>query len=62
MERHNIESGHQIIKFGDSKNDILEGLNANCRATIGVLSGADNEDSFKSATHIIRNVMDIDVI
>jgi phosphonatase-like hydrolase len=62
MERHNIESGHQIIKFGDSKNDILEGLNANCRATIGVLSGADNEDSFESATHIIRNVMDIDVI
>ena len=62
MKKHNINNPNTIIKFGDSKNDILEGLNSNVCASIGVLNGANNINTLLSAkpNMIINSVMDID--
>lgn len=61
MEKHNITDPKQVIKFGDSKNDILEGLNANCSASVGVLTGADsiNQLLHCNPSMIINSIMDI---
>ena len=34
MEKYNIQNPKSVIKFGDTKNDILEGLNAHCLASV----------------------------
>lgn len=61
MERNNIKSINNVIKFGDTKNDILEGMNANC-ISVGVLSGADTKETLieSKPTHILKTVMDIE--
>ena len=59
MERNSIDCVHSVMKFGDTQNDILEGTNANCLASIGVLSGADSKEKLKNANHILDTVMDI---
>lgn len=59
MERNKIECVQSVMKFGDTQNDIYEGTNANCLASVGVLSGADNEEKLKGATHLLDNVMNI---
>lgn len=61
MERNNIKSVNNVIKFGDTKNDVLEGLNANC-TTVGVLSGADTKEKLIESrpTHILKSIMDIE--
>lgn len=40
MERNEIIKSDMVCKIGDTTNDILEGKNAKCGLTIGVLSGA----------------------
>ena len=42
-------------------NDILEGINANCFLSVGVLTGADDNFRLKKAHYIINSVMDIEV-
>ena len=59
MEQHKIISPLNVIKVGDTRTDIYEGNNANCIASIGVLSGYGNIDCFINSTHIIDNVMSI---
>lgn len=61
MERNEIDCVQSVMKFGDTYNDILEGFNSNCLASVGVLSGADSEEKLKKATHILDNVMDIQI-
>ena len=69
IERNNIYlsnsvySSTDVIKFGDSVNNILEGHNSRCYASVGVLSGLDDEETLNTAnpTHLIKSVMDIDV-
>ena len=53
-----------IIKIGDTKNDILEGFNANCLASVGVISGADNFDTLSEVNPdiILNSVMDIGIV
>ena len=62
MNRFNITDPTEVIKVGDSKNDILEGKNAGCFKSIGVLSGAENEENLKKvgADVILNSVMDFD--
>lgn len=62
MEKYGIQNPNSVIKFGDTKNDILEGINAKCVASVGVLSGADEETHLIGAHHILDSVMDIKVI
>lgn len=61
MEMHKIESSRQVIKVGDTTNDILEGLNARCMKSIGVLSGAETEEELNKAgaDFTVDNVMDL---
>ena len=60
MERNKISHPSEVIKFGDTKMDILEGINAKCRASIGVLSGSGRECDFKLAHSILPSVMSIE--
>ena len=61
-KKHNIPLS-AIIKFGDSKNDILEGQHSKCMASVGVLSGSDSYETLSKANPdmIIDSVMDIDI-
>lgn len=59
MTQNNIFNSKSVIKFGDTQNDILEGINANCLASIGVLSGADCEKKLSNSNYILKSVMDI---
>ena len=63
MKRFNITNPNHVIKVGDSKNDILEGKNAGCFKSVGVLSGAESEENLKNvgADLILNSVMDFDV-
>ena len=63
MKRFDITNPNQVIKVGDSKNDILEGKNAGCFKSVGVLSGAESEENLKNvgADLILNSVMDFDV-
>lgn len=47
MRRHNIYYSTEVVKVGDTKNDIFEGINAKCGTTVGVLSGAGNKKIWK---------------
>ena len=62
MKRFNITDPKQVVKVGDSKNDILEGINAGCLKSVGVLSGAESEENLKKvgADVILNSVMDFD--
>ena len=62
MKRFNITDPKQVVKVGDSKNDILEGINAGCFKSVGVLSGAESEENLKKvgADVILNSVMDFD--
>ena len=42
MKKLGIRDATNVVKIGDSEIDILEGKNANCGLTIGVLTGAHN--------------------
>lgn len=63
MKRNNIKDSKHVIKLGDSVNDILEGKNANCYHSIGVLSGADDEYKLldSGADVILNSVMDLKI-
>ena len=63
MERHNIENPNSVMKFGDTQKDVLEGINAHCISSIGVLSGADDEKQLQDANadHILNSVMEINL-
>ena len=49
MKKLNITDPSTVIKVGDSAIDIEEGRTANCGLTIGVTTGAQNEDQLKAA-------------
>jgi len=61
MKRFNIDDPNQVIKLGDSVNDILEGKNAGCFKSIGVLSGAERKQNLldAGADMILNSVMDL---
>lgn len=50
-----------VLKAGDSAIDILEGKNAQCGVTVGVLSGAQTRDQLKAANpdYIVNSVADL---
>ena len=58
QKMYNSESNQQI---GDSINDILEGKNAGCHKSIGVLSGAESRDKLleAGADIVLNSVMDL---
>ena len=63
MERFNITDSKEVVKIGDTRNDIFEGLNANCYRTIGVATGADSREKlFDAGAHYVYNsIMDFKI-
>ena len=63
MKRFDITDPHTVIKIGDSMNDILEGKNAQCYKSIGVLSGAETRENLvkAGADEILDSVMDLEL-
>lgn len=61
MEKHDIKSAKQVVKVGDTTNDIWEGLNAGCLKSIGVLSGAETKEELEKAgaNIVLNNVMEL---
>ncbi len=61
MARFDISSPDQVVKIGDSINDIIEGKNAGCFKSIGVLSGAESKEKLldAGADLVIDSVMDL---
>ena len=60
MEKHEIDNPQKVVKFGDTRNDILEGINARCWS-VGVLSGADGKNKLTEADVIIDSGMNINI-
>lgn len=58
MELCAINDPKEVLKAGDSTIDIEEGKNADCRLTIGVLTGAQNEGQLRTAKpdHILPSL------
>lgn len=61
MERNTIISSKNVMKIGDTVNDMMEGYNANCGEVIGVLTGADNKDDLINggAKSIVHKITDL---
>ncbi|AWW32195.1 phosphonatase-like hydrolase [Echinicola strongylocentroti] len=59
MDICTISNPEEVLKAGDSTIDILEGKNAKCGLTVGVLSGAQNANQLKTAEpdYILENVV-----
>ena len=64
MNNLNIDSSKEVIKIGDTRNDILEGLNARCCLSLGVLSGADNKTTLfhAGAQYVLNNVTNLPLL
>ena len=62
MTQFSIASGDEVIKVGDSTNDILEGLNAGCIVSAGVLTGAEDANTLRQAgaTTVLGSVMELE--
>jgi len=61
MAMNNINNPYNVIKIGDTENDVLEGLNAECGLSIGVLSGSGNIYDLSKSHLIMNSVMDINI-
>lgn len=61
MEQFEIKRPTEVIKIGDTVNDILEGKNASC-LTIGVLSGADHRLKLKHSDYLLDSVMNLSYV
>lgn len=61
METLGIQSVHEVLKIGDTPADLLSGYNAGCMGNIGVLSGANTEETLEKYphTHLIRSVAEL---
>ncbi|KGO86627.1 HAD family hydrolase [Flavobacterium rivuli WB 3.3-2 = DSM 21788] len=64
MKQFGITDAAQVLKAGDSEIDIVEGINAGCGITVGVLSGAQNREQLEVANpdYILENVTDLGTI
>jgi len=62
MNTYDIKSSKSVIKIGDTRNDIMEGINAGCSVNIGVLSGYGTPEVLFKSGLILDNVMDIRVV
>lgn len=61
MRIFGITDSSLVLKAGDSEIDIIEGKNANCGLTIGVLSGAQTKEQLETAQpdYILENLVDL---
>ena len=55
MEQCGIQNVKNVVKVGDTHNDILEGVNAGCGLSIGVLSGAGSRKELNKKSNFVIN-------
>lgn len=62
MTMMGVTDASQVLKAGDSTIDVLEGINANCGASIAVLSGAQTHEQLQNAkpTAILESLADLE--
>jgi phosphoglycolate phosphatase-like HAD superfamily hydrolase len=60
-KRFGIHSPAEVIKVGDTPSDLLEGKNAGCGKTIGVLYGTHNRAELEDYPHdyLAENIEDL---
>ena len=61
MERSLIRDVKNVAKIGDTKDDMIEGKNAGCGLTIGVLTGSTSETELRNygADIVLKSIMDL---
>jgi phosphonatase-like hydrolase len=61
MHQFGLENPQSVMKVGDSVIDIEEGLNAHCRYTVGITTGAHTRSQLEKAgpSHIVDSLMEI---
>ena len=61
MERSLIRDVKNVAKIGDTIDDMLEGKNAGCGLTIGVLTGSTSETELRNygADIVLKSIMDL---
>ncbi|MFD2827742.1 phosphonatase-like hydrolase [Leeuwenhoekiella polynyae] len=64
MQQFGITDPSQVLKAGDSQIDIIEGKNAKCGLTIGVLSGAQTKEQLEAAKpdYILKVITELEGI
>ncbi|CAM2981071.1 phosphonatase-like hydrolase [Flavobacterium frigoris] len=64
MEIVGIKDSKLVLKVGDSKIDIEEGISANCGITAGVLTGAQDREQIQEAnpTYILESLTELRAI
>ena len=60
-KRHDIKL-KDIVKIGDTKNDIAEGKYSSCGLTVGVLSGCGSKSDLEEADFIHNKITDFDYL
>ena len=62
MEQCEIKNVKDVVKVGDTVNDLLEGKNAGCGKSVGVLSGAGNKKELKEISkYVIDDISMLDI-
>lgn len=61
MKKTGVTDSKKVLKVGDSATDIVEGKNANCGITVGVLTGAQNRAQIQEAnpTYILESLNEL---
>ena len=64
MQHLGIQDPSKILKAGDTQIDILEGKNASCGITVGVLSGAQTKEELLEVNpdYILESLEDLDQV
>jgi len=60
----NIENASQIVKVGDTKSDVEEGINAGCKYVVGIISPLHSKEELMAmgATHAIYELAELKAI
>lgn len=61
MRQLGVQSVHEVIKIGDTPADLLSGHNSGCIGNIGVLSGANSQETLEKYphTHLLKSVKEL---
>ena len=64
MDAFGVTDPAEVLKAGDSEIDIIEGKNANCGLTVGVLSGAQTREQLEKAhpDYILNTVTELEAL
>ena len=62
IKRNGIKIPGDVIKVGDTRNDIVEGRNARCGLKVGVLSGSGTRYDLIGADEVYKKITDLDLL